>query len=234
MERTIRFTLLVFILAAAAFLSAITTVRIAIRGRIVSMPNLVGKSAVQAQQILNRDKLHIRVADRIYDQHPIDTVIRQSPAPGEQIKIQEDAQVIVSLGPEVITLPALEGRSVRLARISVLQSGLQLGEVSVISTSGFEPDIVIKQDPPAGTKAVTPRVDLLIAAAPAPPSYVMPALVGLAQGDADRILTAAGLRVSKRNLIADAGAPKGTVIGQAPPMGERIAPDVAVELGIAD
>ena len=38
-ERFLRVTLLVFILAAAGFLSALTTVRIAIRGRIVSMPN---------------------------------------------------------------------------------------------------------------------------------------------------------------------------------------------------
>ena len=37
-----RMTLLVFILASAAFLSAITAMRIAIHGREVTMPNLVG------------------------------------------------------------------------------------------------------------------------------------------------------------------------------------------------
>ncbi len=36
--------LLVFILAAAAFLSAVTAMRFAIQGREVTMPNLVGKS----------------------------------------------------------------------------------------------------------------------------------------------------------------------------------------------
>ena len=43
-EWLLRMVLLVFILASAAFLSAITAMRIAIHGREVSMPNLVGKN----------------------------------------------------------------------------------------------------------------------------------------------------------------------------------------------
>ena len=44
----LRMVLLVFILASAAFLSAITAMRIAIHGREVSMPNLVGKNVSEA------------------------------------------------------------------------------------------------------------------------------------------------------------------------------------------
>jgi len=64
--------------------------------------------------------------------------------------------------------------------------------------------------------------------------YVMPSLVGLEQQEASRTLAAAGLKIAKLNRIALAGAPKGTVVGQNPPGGERIAADTTVELGVAD
>ncbi len=66
LESLSRMALLVFILASAAFLSAITAMRIAIHGREVTMPNLVGKNVVEANQLLQARGLVLRVADRIY------------------------------------------------------------------------------------------------------------------------------------------------------------------------
>src|SRR5437762_3660259 len=63
--------LLVFILASAAFLSAITAMRIAIHGREVTMPNLVGKTVVEANTMLRSRGLMLRVADRVYSELPI-------------------------------------------------------------------------------------------------------------------------------------------------------------------
>jgi beta-lactam-binding protein with PASTA domain len=77
-------------------------------------------------------------------------------------------------------------------------------------------------------------VDLLISGAARQPFYVMPGVVGLEQQEAGRTLTAAGLKIAKVNHIAQAGAPKGTIVGQNPPGGERIPADTAVELSVAD
>ena len=52
LEWLVRMAFLVFILASAAFLSAITAMRIAIHGREVTMPNLVGKNVGEAGQAL--------------------------------------------------------------------------------------------------------------------------------------------------------------------------------------
>jgi len=65
LEWVSRMALLVFILAAAAFLSAITAMRIAIHGREVNMPNLVGKNVSEANGLLHSRGLVLRVADRI-------------------------------------------------------------------------------------------------------------------------------------------------------------------------
>src|SRR5580693_1971766 len=71
--------LLVFILASAAFLSAITAMRIAIHGREVTMPNLVGKNVGEANGMLRSRGLVLRVADRAYSDVPINVVVRQTP-----------------------------------------------------------------------------------------------------------------------------------------------------------
>jgi serine/threonine-protein kinase len=234
LERVLRFSLLVFVLAAAGFLSAVTTIRIAIRGRIVSMPNLVGQPAPQAQRTLAARGLQLRVADRVYSPLPANAVVRQSPPPGEEMKISQDAHVVLSLGQQTVKIPAVEGQSMRAARIALLQAGLQLGEVTAIYLPGTQPDIVLKQDPPEGTTASSPHVDLLVSGADRQPFYVMPSVVGLEQQAASKTLAAAGLKIAKLNHIGQAGAPKGTIVGQNPPGGERIAAGISVELGVSD
>ncbi len=233
-ERMVRITLLVSVLAAAAFLSATTAMRIAIRGNIVTMPDLVGRSLAGAEEILAAEGLRLRVADRIYSSLPEDAVVRQSPAPGLQIKVQQNAHVVLSLGPQTVILPDLKGRSLRLARLTLLRAGLQLGEVSNVYLPFIEPEIVLQQDPPAGSKAISPRVGLLVTAPPPPVSYVMPPVIGLNLQQAERVLSSAGLRVARRTFISQAGAAGGTVIGQTPPAGAKIESPVSVTLGIAE
>jgi eukaryotic-like serine/threonine-protein kinase len=232
-ERFLRVTLLVFILAAAGFLSALTTVRIAIRGRMVSMPNITGKSLDEAQRIVGADRLLVRVVDRQYSAMPANAVLRQSPLPGEQVKVSQDVQAIVSLGPQKLVVPSLEGRSMRAAHIALLQAGLPLGEVSTVTMPSADPGTVIVQEPPAGSTAVSPRVDVLLAGSEPAISYVMPSLIGLEQADAQRILTANGLRLAKVDDVTDSGSPKGTVIGQMPARGSRISGDTTVQISVA-
>ena len=232
-ERAVHITLLVFILAAAGFLSAVTAMRIAIRGRVVNMPNLVGKEIGDAQGILANGHLQLQVADRVYSSLPANAVVRQSPAPGEQMKVSQDARVVLSLGPQSITVPLLEGHSVRAARITLLEAGLQLGEVSTVALSSSDPDTVLQQDPLPGKKATSPGVVLLVAVSGPSVSLVLPVLVGGDLLEAYRMLTAAGLRVPKHTYISQAGALRGTVIGQTPPAGTRVDGEASVQLSIS-
>jgi serine/threonine-protein kinase len=233
LERVLRFSLLAFVLAATAFLSAVTTIRIAIRGRVVTMPNVVGKPLAEAQAVLEAGGLQLRVADRLYNSLPLNAVVRQSPAPGEQVKLSQTAHVVLSLGPQTVNVPDVEGRSLRGARITLLESGLELGEVSTAHLPATQPDLVLLQDPPKGTAAESPRVDVLVTAGERPVYYVMPSLGGQAQADAERLLGTAGLRVGKVTYVAQSGLRRGTVIGQTPAHGARMAVDTAVELSVA-
>src|SRR5437667_1742728 len=152
-------TLLVFILASAAFLSAITAMRIAIHGREVTMPNLVGLNVSEASRILQPRGLVLRVADRIYSDQPINAVVRQTPPSGLLMKVSQQAHVVLSLGQRQLQIPLLEGNSLRASRIELLRAGLQVGEVSGVTMPTAPVDTVVIQNPKPGAGAATPRVE---------------------------------------------------------------------------
>jgi beta-lactam-binding protein with PASTA domain len=225
--------LLIFILTSAAFLSAITAMRVAIHGREVTMPNLVGKSVTEANQLLHSKGLVLRVADRVYSELPINVIVRQTPTPGLLMKVSQQAHVVLSLGQRQLSIPPLEGKSLRASRIELLRTGLQIGEVSNISFPDSAGDTVMIQNPRPGSGAATPRVNVLVAQPPRENAFVMPHLVGLNEVDAEHRLDQAGVR-HKENYIAAPQWPRGAVIDQNPAAGSRIAATSTVELAIAN
>jgi serine/threonine-protein kinase len=233
-EWLLRVGLLVFVLAAAAFLSAVMAMRFAIQGREVDMPNLVGKSSADALAILHGRGLELRVADRIYTDLPANAVVRQSPSAGEHMKISQDAHVVLSLGPQNVTIPTLAGESLRVARIQLLQSGLQLGEVTSFPALDPSSDTVLQQNPLSGTRAASLRVNLLVAQGGPQAAYVMPWLVGMQMPDADRLIVSGGLKIAKTTFAPSPQWPKGTVIEQTPDQGSKVTSDTPIELTVAE
>ncbi|HXR10371.1 MAG TPA: PASTA domain-containing protein [Candidatus Acidoferrales bacterium] len=233
MEWLLRMSLLVFILGAAAFLSAVTAIRFAIRGSEVELPSVVGKSASDAKALLASKQLEMRITDRVFSELPANAVMQQSPPAGEEMKTGQDVRVVLSLGPQTISVPSLSGESLHAAQIQMIQAGLQLGELSTCYLPGLPADQVVGQDPPAGNRAAAPRVDLLISAGDPPAAYVMPELVGLNEVDADRVLGSSALHPAQINYAPASQAPSGSVVQQVPAAGTRIEADVAVTLTVA-
>ncbi|HYA97234.1 MAG TPA: PASTA domain-containing protein [Methylomirabilota bacterium] len=232
LERLSRMALLVFILASAAFLSAVTAMRIAIHGREVTMPALVGKNVSEASRLLASQGLVLRVADRAYSDLPINVVVRQTPPPGMLMKVSQQAHVVLSLGQRKLTIPAIEGKSLRVSRIELLRTGLQIGEVSVFTTPEVAPDTVVLQSPRPGSSAATPRVDVLVAEPRPEGALVMPYLIGLTETQALGRLDPASVR-HKENYVTAPQWPYGTVVDQTPRGGSRLAAATTVELTVA-
>ena len=233
LEWLTRMSVLVFILASAAFLSAITAMRIAIHGREVTMPNIVGKNVSEASPMLQSRGLVLRVADRIYSDQPINVVVRQTPTAGLLMKVSQQAHVVLSLGQRQLHIPLLEGNSLRASRIELLRAGLQVGEVSGVTMSEQPADAVVIQNPKPGAGAATPRVDVLVSQGPREAAYVMPHLVGLNETDAQHRLDVAQLR-RKVNYVSAPQWPHGAVIDQAPLAGTRIPTSSTIELTVAN
>ena len=233
LEWLTRMTLLVFILASAAFLSAITAMRIAIHGREVTMPNLVGKNVSEASKMLETRGLLLRVADRIYSEQPINVVLRQTPPAGLLMKVSQQAHVVLSLGQRQLEIPMLEGNSLRASRVELLRQGLQVGEVSAISMADQSVDTIVLQNPKPGSGAATPRVDVLVSQGPRETDYVMPHLVGLNENDAKGRLDQVQMR-RKVDYVSDPQSPHGAVIDQSPTAGSKLPSTATIELTVAN
>jgi len=229
-----RMAVLIFVLASVAFLSAITTMRFAIQGREIVTPNLVDAPLTRAQTELQSRGLHIRVEDRVYSSLPEGSVVRQSPSAGTHLKIGEWVHAVVSLGQQKVTIPQLSDRSFLAAQIELLSEGLQAGEVSSAHLPEFPSDIVLQQDPAAGsTNASSPHVDMLVSLGPQSPAYVMPSLEGLPAAEAEQRLSSAGLKVGTVTPLPLTGRPPGTVTSQLPIRGARVEPGASIELQVA-
>lgn len=233
-EWIFRLSLILFTLASVAFLSALIAIRFAIQGREVAMPDVMGVKSVAAQQLLHGRGVGMKVEDRIYNAAPADTVVRQSPSAGTRVKEGQYAHVVISLGPQSATIPLLEQRSIRAARIELLRDRLQVGEISSAYLPGFPEETVVQQMPAPGTTNVTsPHVDLLVTLGTRPAAYVMPDLIGMPLNDAGSKLRGSGLRISKSTQTPAPGIPHGIVVAQTPPRGSRIDAESSIEVQVA-
>jgi eukaryotic-like serine/threonine-protein kinase len=228
-----RMVLLAFILASAAFLSAITAMRIAIHGREVTMPNLVGANVADASHLLASKGLLLRVADHVYSDQPINVIVRQTPPPGMLMKESQQAHVVLSLGQRQLQIPLLEGNTLRASRIELLRAGLQVGEVTTLPLASQPADMVVVQSPRPGAGAVSPRVDVLVSQGPREAAYVMPHLIGLSEIEAQHRLDVAGLR-RKVNYVTAPQGPHASVIDQSPAPGSKLPASAVIELTVAN
>lgn len=234
LEWIFRFSLILFTLASIAFLSALVAIRFAIQGREVAMPDVVGTKSVAAQQLLQGRGVGMKVEDRIYNPAPADTVLRQSPSAGTRVKVGQYAHVVISLGPQSATIPLLEQRSVRAARIELLRDRLQVGEISSAYLADFPEETVVQQVPAPGTTDITsPQVDLLVTLGTHPVSYVMPDLTGMPLNNAGLKLKGSGLRISNFTLTAAPGVPHGVIVAQTPARGSRVDADSMIDVQVA-
>jgi eukaryotic-like serine/threonine-protein kinase len=230
-----RLARLFFVLASAAFLSAITVIRIAIQGREVVVPDVSGKTLPDAQAALRGRSLGLKVEDRVYGAQPVDAVVRQSPPAGVRVKVGQYVHVAISLGPQQVKIPDLVEKSLRADRIQLLRSGLQVGEVSSAPIPGEPMDTVVLQYPAYGAPdASSSHVDLLVSLGPAPAAYVMPDFQGISLGDAEARLSSSGLRLGKLSFATGDEASHGIVASQNPPPGAKVEAGSAIELQVAE
>lgn len=230
----LRLAFLGFILFAAAFLSAITAMRFAIRGQETQVPKVVGLTVGQAQQLLQARKLQLKIDDERYSADvPTGAVIRQAPPAGTHVKVTQRVRVVMSLGPQQVAVPELVGESLRTAQITLLRQGLELGDVARAHIPEAEAEEIVVQEPPGSTQAPSPRVNLLVSLGAPEESYVMPDFIGKNLAQAEAALREAGLQAGRVTSLANPALPKDTILRHWPGPGERIVAGEAVDFQIA-
>jgi len=162
------------------------------------------------------------------------TVISSDPVAGTLVALGSAVNLVVAGTPVVVIVPDVVGLPQATAESSITAVGLVVGVVNTASSDTVAVGSVISQNPSAGTSAAQgSAVDLVVSTGPAATTVVTPGVVGLAQADAESVITAAGLVVGTVTTANDATVPVGDVISQNPIAGAVVALGSAVDLVIS-
>lgn len=220
-------------LAATFLVCAVVAVRVAIRAREVTVPDLAGSTVPSAAVKLGAEQLSLRVdtTARASADVPAGQVIGQEPRAGALSRRQRSVRVWVSAGPKVAHMPQLMGQTERAARIRLSQEGLEAVTVSEIRSNAFDADQVVSQEPAAGQPAAAVR--LLVSRGADLEGYLMPDVIGLESDAAAAFLRHRGFRVSVVSQLTASGLPPGTIVRQTPAGGYEVQPGDAISFEVA-
>lgn len=220
-------------LAGTFLLFAGIAMRVAVRARQVTVPDLVGQSLPNATALSSTLDLQLRVdpLKRPDPKVPAGHVLMQEPVAGSAARRQRSVRVVVSSGAHVALAPSLLGETQRSAEIRVAQDGLSIGAVTEIRSALYPPDVVVAQDPPPSTQ--TAEIRLLVNRGEDRATYVMPDLIGLNGDRAADVMRSRGFRVSTTLQSIASSIPPGVVVRQSPAGGYQVHPGDPIALEVS-
>ncbi len=122
--------LLALVLMTVALISALAAMQLAIHGREVAVPKLVGLSPFEAERAGTASGLQVVVERQFYSADvPEGKIMTQMPPPGTKVRRGWAVRLAQSLGPQRVAIPDVTGGSERVAELNIRRRGL---------TSGFD------------------------------------------------------------------------------------------------
>jgi len=245
MKSFFRHALQALILLVVALISALLAMRSAIHGREVAVPDLVGKTPVEARRVAEGSGFQFEVERQYYSPTVAEgRILSQLPPAGAQIRRGWQIRVAQSLGPQRMEIPNVLDQSQRAAELNIRRRGLDVGAIAQIPVAGGQPDQVIAQDPaPSAGSISVPKISLLASQPPPAQAFVMPSFVGQTLGNVTAVLKDAGLKVGTVTEVLPAGgpgaaspapqpSPASTIISQNPAPGGKVVAGSAVNFEV--
>jgi beta-lactam-binding protein with PASTA domain len=228
------FTVSVFILIAVFLL----VLRFAIKGRSAEVPDIVGKSFLEATQILNKSHLGTPVIDgeKYNVSMPEGYIVEQKPKPGSRVKTGREIKVFISKGTEAGVVPNVTGETIAEAQPILQSLGLEMGAITRVRSDDYPKEgIIIAHTPPSHAmvqKGV--KINLLVSMGRPFVQLTMPDLSGMYQEDALELIKVRGLR---QGLISREISPEvneaGIVLDQYPQPNDHIKKGAAVNITVS-
>jgi beta-lactam-binding protein with PASTA domain len=220
MKRYFRIAMTALAMLLVMLFSAAITLRIALHGHEVTVPDLAGMTVGEASSAALKTGVDLNIENRFYSTTvPAGRILSQAPAAGSSVRHGWNVRVTESLGPQQVTIPDVAGEPVREASMNLRRMSLDLGTLAHIDAPG-DPDMVLAQTPPPNAGVDQPRVNLLLSSTgSASNGFVLPSFVGMSYAAANHAAVGLGLRVA---LLGDVPAPP--VAAAAVPQTAGVAP----------
>jgi eukaryotic-like serine/threonine-protein kinase len=221
-------------LAVTVALSAVTTMRVVLSQQDVVVPSLIRKGVPEARKIAGGRGLELRVeGKRHHSTVAADRIVSQEPPPGSTLKSQRSVKVWTSLGPRRIQMPAVEGESLRTARLKLDEAHITVDRIVEVDDAAAEGIILVQVPPPGETDPDEAGVALLVSRGHWGADYVMPDLIGRRAEDVLPSLTRAGLKVADVRYRSYPGVEPGIILRQQPASGSRVGQQSTVSLDVS-
>ena len=214
-------------------LFAAAGMRIALKTREVTVPDLQGKSVNEASARLAEAglNLHVEEGRRLDPKIPAGQILTQEPQAGLSTRRDRSVKVWVSAGPRATVVPGLVGESERAAEIRIRQEGFEQAGKAEIRSADYPSGTVVAQVPPP--KSSGSRVAVLVNRGERGETYVMPDLIGVNGDRAADVLRASGFRIAVVGDHPYPGVPAGIVLRQSPQAGFEISRGDTISLEVS-
>lgn len=213
---------------AGTRLSPQSSILIDVEAEPVSVPDLRGFPRGQAEQLTIRSGLSVgRVQEDITGSRPKDTILRQNPPAGRIVP--KGSAVDLWIEADSVVVPDLTRLHIHDARLHLERARLRPGRVHEKITGRAEPNTILGQYPPPGTR-MRPGSEVVMDMEME--SAVVPDVQRRHINQATTLLKAANLNFRNVREDVTGTAPYGTVLEQAPRPGARVPLHSLVDLVI--
>lgn len=199
-------------------------------GHLTQVPDLRGAVVADATDRLRELDLVPVAADSIH--HPDierGEVVAQAPLPGQLSRPGGEIRLTVSLGPEAVAVPVVEGLRADQAEAILETMGFTVVLDSVDADA--PPGRVVYAEPGGGDEVSLPQ-EVALTVSRGPATLSMPRLVGLGEQEATAVLDSLGLVVGEVERVSRFGADPGRVVEQSPEPGAAVERGSAVRLTV--
>jgi len=197
MKPFLKWTLMGLAMLAVMLVSAGLTLRIALHGHEVTIPDFAGMTVGEASQAALHTGVDLNIENKFYSTTvPAGRVLSQAPAAGSRVRHGWQVRVTESLGPQQVTIPDVVGTPMQEASMEIRKMQLDLGTLAHIGAPG-DAEMTLAQTPPPNAGVDQPTVSLLLSSTVnASSAFVMPSFVGMSYGAANRAAIGLGLKVA--------------------------------------
>ena len=176
-------------------LSGFLTFKILSFSKTVDVPDLKGRTLIEANVLLTQKGLYLKAEGEEYDPVVLPGhIVRQDVPPGNKVKERRGIKVIVSKGPRVSSVPEVIGLGIDEAELVINQSGLRVTRVIRVHSSKVKRDRVIAQWP-APDEAMRETMTLVVSSGPYNIIYYCPDFSGKDRDEAQTLAERLGLTV---------------------------------------
>ena len=201
--------------------------------QMVTLPNVEGLTQDAATTAITAAKLTVgTVTQQSSNTMATGKVISQDPASGNSVAQGSPVNLVISSGPQMVTVPNVEGLTQDVATTAITGTKLMVGTVTQQTSNTVATGNVISQDPASGNSvAQGSPVNLVISSGPQ--MVTLPNVEGLTQDAATTAITAAKLTVGTVTQQSSNTMATGKVISQDPASGNSVAQGSLVNLVIS-